>query len=263
MKVKHWKFWTLFLLLFSTPVLANPTVTFTADKLTGASPLTVVLTWSSTNATACTASGGWTGTKTVSGTETISNITANRAFTLTCNGAGAAVLTWVAPTKNVDGTTLTNLSGYQVLHAATSAGVATATPISITGATTLTHTVTGLAVGTRYFGVKAVAGTAISDLSNIASKAILTSAVANLNVTVTTVPEPPVLTVVETTAYTVVKRVNAFALLRVGDVPLGTPCLAEETIKGYYVVPREVVTWAGSIKPDVVVAKCLPSSEVG
>ena len=50
----------------------------------------VTLTWSSTNATACTATGAWTGARDTSGTETVANITAGQTFTLTCDGPGGS-----------------------------------------------------------------------------------------------------------------------------------------------------------------------------
>ena len=46
------------------------------------------LNWSSTHATSCTASGGWTGPRDVTGTQTIVGLAATTSFTLTCrNGA--------------------------------------------------------------------------------------------------------------------------------------------------------------------------------
>ena len=46
----------------------TPTVSFSANPTNIASGKVSVMTWSSTNATSCTASGGWTGTKAISGT---------------------------------------------------------------------------------------------------------------------------------------------------------------------------------------------------
>jgi len=45
------------------------------------------LTWSTLGASSCTASGGWSGTKATSGSETITNITNTTTFTLTCTGS--------------------------------------------------------------------------------------------------------------------------------------------------------------------------------
>ena len=66
----------------------------------------VDITWSSTNSTGCTASGSWTGTKTTSGSETvtISNTGVNE-FTITCNGEGgnAVKILTVEGYRNVSG----------------------------------------------------------------------------------------------------------------------------------------------------------------
>jgi hypothetical protein len=51
----------------------------------------VDITWASTNATSCSASGSWSGTKATSGSETISITTAgNNTFTITCTGEGGS-----------------------------------------------------------------------------------------------------------------------------------------------------------------------------
>jgi hypothetical protein len=70
-------------------------------------------------------------------------------------------------------------------------------------------------------------------------------------------PMPPSgLTVTELVAYTVVKQKDRFVMLPVGTIPGSTECDTSQSVNGYYVVPRSVVTWSGSVKPDVVVAKC-------
>jgi len=68
---------------------APPVVTLTAspDRLTSTGGA-VDLTWSSQAATSCTASGGWSGTKALSGTERSTTITTATSFTLACSGAG-------------------------------------------------------------------------------------------------------------------------------------------------------------------------------
>ena len=70
------------------PAPAAPTVTLSTDKPEISSGSTVDLIWSSTNATTCTASGGWSGSRPVSGTATSAALTSNTTFTLTCTGAG-------------------------------------------------------------------------------------------------------------------------------------------------------------------------------
>jgi hypothetical protein len=44
------------------------------------------LTWTSANATSCTASGAWSGTKAVSGSQAMGAIEGSKTYTLTCNG---------------------------------------------------------------------------------------------------------------------------------------------------------------------------------
>jgi hypothetical protein len=48
------------------------------------------LTWTSTNATSCSASGEWSGTKAVSGAEAVGGFDGSRVFTLTCTGLGGS-----------------------------------------------------------------------------------------------------------------------------------------------------------------------------
>lgn len=71
----------------TTPAAA---VTLTASPSTVKSGAPSTLTWSSTNATSCTASGGWTGGKAASGSQSTSALTATTTYTLTCSGAGGS-----------------------------------------------------------------------------------------------------------------------------------------------------------------------------
>jgi hypothetical protein len=68
-----------------------PTVTFSASAASVPAGQTVELTWSSTNATSCTAAGasGWTGSEMTSGSTAVI-INANVTLTLTCTGAGGS-----------------------------------------------------------------------------------------------------------------------------------------------------------------------------
>jgi hypothetical protein len=65
---------------------------------------------------------------------------------------------------------------------------------------------------------------------------------------------PPRVKVVD--VFYVVQQTDRIVSLRVGTVPLGTPCDKTQVINGMMVVPRAKVTWAGTVKPFVVVAKC-------
>jgi hypothetical protein len=71
------------------PPSSLPVVTLSASPTSVAAGGTTSLTWSSTNATSCTASGEWSGTRPTSGSESsapLSNSTST--FRLTCTGAG-------------------------------------------------------------------------------------------------------------------------------------------------------------------------------
>lgn len=83
-------------------VLPTPTVSLAANPTSIAPGESSTLTWSSANATACAASGGWSGSLATSGTDTRS-LSTTTVFTLTCTGPGgtaesAATVTVTAPT---------------------------------------------------------------------------------------------------------------------------------------------------------------------
>ncbi len=70
----------------STPA---PTVSLSASPTTINPGGSSTLTWSSTNATSCTASGAWSGTRATSGTQSVSP-TSTSTYTLTCTGTGGS-----------------------------------------------------------------------------------------------------------------------------------------------------------------------------
>lgn len=77
-----------------------PTVSFSADPNTVAPGGRSTLTWSSTNATGCTASGAWAGNKATSGSEQTPVLNATSNFTLDCTGAGGTTQRFVTVTVN-------------------------------------------------------------------------------------------------------------------------------------------------------------------
>lgn len=173
----------------------SPTLTFTAETTVGVESVVPKLTWATTPAaTSCTASGAtdWTGTKAASGTVTLAAINASKTYTLVCNWPGdtSATMTWTAPTQNTDGSSLTNLAGYKAFWGTNSA-LTGATTRDITNPSTLTTSLTGLATGTWYFGVKAYnsAGTE-SAMSNIASKTITSTSGVTRTVGIVVNPRP-------------------------------------------------------------------------
>lgn len=71
-------------------VIPPPTVTLTAEPAAILINTSTTLNWSSTNATACTASDGWSGDKAATGTESTGPLAATTTFTLTCTGVGGS-----------------------------------------------------------------------------------------------------------------------------------------------------------------------------
>ena len=71
-------------------VVPAPTVSLSANPISISSGASSTLSWSSTNATRCIASGAWSGSKAVSGSETVSNLLATSSYTLTCTGTGGS-----------------------------------------------------------------------------------------------------------------------------------------------------------------------------
>src|SRR5580765_638086 len=75
---------------FTTAAAAPPvpTVALSANPTSVASGGSSTLTWSSTNAASCSASGAWSGAKGTAGTEVTGALTSPGTFSLACTGAG-------------------------------------------------------------------------------------------------------------------------------------------------------------------------------
>ena len=65
-----------------------PTAVLSANPSVVASGGTAVLSWSSVNATSCTAAGGWNGQQTTDGTQSTGALTVATTYSMTCTGAG-------------------------------------------------------------------------------------------------------------------------------------------------------------------------------
>jgi hypothetical protein len=73
----------------STP--PAPTLQLSANPSSVAAGGSTQLSWQSTGANSCQASGGWSGAKALSGSETMSGVSAATTYTLACNGAGGSI----------------------------------------------------------------------------------------------------------------------------------------------------------------------------
>ena len=74
--------------LTSAVVNVIPTATLTLSSTVIAPGGAATLSWSSSNATSCTASGGWAGPLPVSGTQSTGAVSTTTSYSLTCSGAG-------------------------------------------------------------------------------------------------------------------------------------------------------------------------------
>jgi hypothetical protein len=74
----------------TAPPPPAPTVTLSVSPTTAMSGGSIVVTWSSQNATSCTASGVWSGSKATSGSETLTAGQSSGSYGLTCTGAGGS-----------------------------------------------------------------------------------------------------------------------------------------------------------------------------
>jgi alpha/beta superfamily hydrolase len=72
--------------------VAAPTVTLSASPVSVATGGTSTLTWTTTNATACVASGDWQGSRATSGSAPTAALTVAATYVLTCSGAGQSVV---------------------------------------------------------------------------------------------------------------------------------------------------------------------------
>jgi hypothetical protein len=89
-------------------VASPPTITISTVPTTITVGQSSTLTWSSTNATSCTASGAWSGAQATSGTVGESpTATGTSTYTLTCNGAGGSANASAALTVNAAAPTVT------------------------------------------------------------------------------------------------------------------------------------------------------------
>lgn len=242
--------------------------TFMVSPISGTSPLTVTITWNASSFTGgtCVAGGSWTGAKALSGSQTVTNLTANAIYTLTCSRSvrGSAQLQWTAPTANTDGSALTTLAGYRISYGLSPASLAN--PIQIASPTTNSYIVGNLDAGTWYFGVRAYTSTdAQSDLSNIVSKNVTTStetrsATRQVSV-VPPQPMPPVLQVVDVRVFNATPDYSLLAFRagkQYGTVSLGTRCDETRPVSGgWFPVPSGSVRWASSARTAYPVAKCI------
>jgi hypothetical protein len=153
------------------PEPVAPSLNFSISQSSVAYGGSVTLSWSSSEADSCVASGGWSGSKSLTGNQVIDNLTADSSFSLECSGAGGTVsrqvsvtvsaqqgngtatLSWTPPTENTDNSALTDLAGFKIYYG-TAPGSYSET-IDVPSAGITSHVVENLGAGTWYFIVTA------------------------------------------------------------------------------------------------------------
>jgi hypothetical protein len=142
----------------------DPAVSLSASEASVDPGADTTLIWAGTDVDSCDASGGWSGARAISGSEVVGPIDQDTTFSLTCMGpAGSAIamttvqvraatLSWDAPVENVDGSPLTDLSGFRVYYGSASRNydqsIEVADPL-------VTELVLNLSPGTYYFAMTA------------------------------------------------------------------------------------------------------------
>lgn len=169
------------------------TLTLSASTTLSESGAIPTLTWTTTPAAnRCEAAGAWSGPKSPGDSEILPAITASTTYRMTCYwGNTTAPLSWTPPTKNTDGSPLTNLGGFRILYG--SAADALTRTIGVPGAGVREYVVRDLSPGKWYFGLKAFNTTGQeSDISAVVSTTLgETSLERALEVVVNPNPNPP------------------------------------------------------------------------
>jgi hypothetical protein len=105
---------------------SGATVSLSASPLRVAQGNTSTLSWTTSGADSCTASGGWSGTRATNGSFAVGPLDRTTTYRLNCSGPSGSgvgmvtvevldrVLRWQPPSQNVDGTPLTDLAGFVI-----------------------------------------------------------------------------------------------------------------------------------------------------
>jgi hypothetical protein len=258
------------------PQATQIVVTLTPSPVTGTCPYTSNVSWSATNASACTKSGSWSGTAAASGSQPVEVNSSQMTLTMTCSAnTESALLNWVNPTQNTDGTAV-QLKGNKVYHANLVNEVGNAVPIVLEPAKT-SYLLTGLPAGVRYAGVKAhsaVSPFLESAMSNVVSWTVVLpsgSATAQLGCTTPPTPKPPTAVTIGSTVWDSLPGRDGIRVGRdVGTIGVPVDCVGREPITSqsqgtdvpaeYWAVKRDDVTLTRNPRGNLLLARCVMPS---
>lgn len=235
-------------------------VTLQANSTSATGSMVPVLTWSTNPvANSCSASGGWSGAKATSGTQTLASISVSTSYTLTCSwGDGSARVSWVAPVTNTNGSALNDLAGFRVYYG--NSTTALSQSMTINDVTARAVTISSLNPGTWYFAARAVnTSQTESGSSNIASKVVTgASAARTVAITINSAPPPTSRKTIATTVYDVIRGSNGRWVRGrlVGTIPIGKTCRTYYLSGDYYGVLTGLVTITRTPRGSTLVAHC-------
>jgi len=159
-----------------------PTVSLSAAPTTVAAGGSTLLTWSSSNASGCAATVGWSGAKATSGNQTINPVSATSTYTLTCTGSGGSttrsVTVNVTAAIGVSGAVDSSLRdrhqesanlvfAFAGSNTTTGTPAATAPVMQDAGACTFRYDLAGLAAGNYTVALTSDGGTTFKRSANV------------------------------------------------------------------------------------------------
>lgn len=234
-----------------------PIPTISVTPTSGQGSVVPTVTWNSTGATACQATGGWSGVKATSGSQVLPAAVTNTVYSIQCSSAtGEATLSWIAPTARTDNTPLTNLAGYRIYSGATATNT---TQIAQVLVPNLSRVITGLAPGLTYFQMTAYDSANIeSAKTNAVSKNVvgLTSPVASATLTIQSLPNPPGTVTILAAVFEFQTIKNQLRFVKVGVTTQGVACAREVTQPFWEIAPENFVP-NQNYKGGVAIGICL------
>lgn len=166
---------------------ASVSATLNANIQVVNGPSSVTLTWTSSGAGKCTATGDWSGVKNFSGSEVVQVVKAS-SYTLTCESpTGPATLSWTPSTTYSDGSPLV-IKSYQVMNGP---GVATLARLVVVQAPA-TQAVVQSPPGLTFFTVRVqdAAGIESPDSTSVSRQIVPDTSAPRVQVAFTVLPNP-------------------------------------------------------------------------
>lgn len=162
---------------------AAPAVSISAAPNAVTAGGSTLLTWSSSNAASCAATGAWSGAKATSGSQTINSISATSSYTLSCTGTGGSTTRSVTVSVTSGGTGVSGAVDSSLLNrhqesanlvfafggfnTTTGSPVATAAVAQDAGACTFRYALAGLPNGGYTIALSSDGGTTFKRTANV------------------------------------------------------------------------------------------------